>query len=258
MVKKSQQEAAKTRMRILDAAEHVFMQWGVRNATLAYIAEKAELSRGAVYGHYSNKIDVCLAMCRRAYINASIPISVLKTVSTLDALYMIGTYFIRQCYQPCSLQRAIQILYFKCETCDEHAPLFHFRSTMEKIQRHIVYHTIRRGVKKGELPADLDLNAAFTLLDCLQSGLYHAPQWNTHLRAQFWDLADMLLRVGIDSLYRSPHLRGTTPLPSLPHQHAEALSTLMMPHPPIFGSIKRVPRPFSTSAQYRNKSASRR
>ncbi|EPK1419543.1 TetR family transcriptional regulator, partial [Pseudomonas aeruginosa] len=63
MARKTKEESQKTRDGILDAA----LEKGVGTTAMADLADAAGVSRGAVYGHYKNKIEVCLAMCDRAF-----------------------------------------------------------------------------------------------------------------------------------------------------------------------------------------------
>ncbi len=65
MARKTKEDAQKSRDQILDAAEHVFYRIGFTLATMADIAEAAQLSRGAVYGHYKGKLEVATAMAER-------------------------------------------------------------------------------------------------------------------------------------------------------------------------------------------------
>src|SRR5882762_9858960 len=66
MARKTKEEAAGTRERLLDAAERVFRERGVTHTTLAEIAAAAGHTRGAVYWHFNDKADLFAAMCERA------------------------------------------------------------------------------------------------------------------------------------------------------------------------------------------------
>ena len=66
--------------------------------------------RGAVYGHYKNKIEVCLAMCDRAFGQIEVPDENAR-VPALDILLRAGMGFLRQCCEPGSAQRVLEILY---------------------------------------------------------------------------------------------------------------------------------------------------
>ncbi|ONM68085.1 hypothetical protein B0B24_29320 [Pseudomonas aeruginosa] len=122
MARKTKEESQKTRDGILDAAERVFLEKGVGTTAMADLADAAGVSRGAVYGHYKNKIEVCLAMCERAFGQIEVPDENAR-VPALDILLRAGMGFLRQCCEPGSVQRVLEILYLKCERSDENEPL---------------------------------------------------------------------------------------------------------------------------------------
>lgn len=65
MARRTKEEAQATRVQILDAAERVFHAQGVSRASLAEVAKEAGVSRGAIYWHFENKIDLFQAMLER-------------------------------------------------------------------------------------------------------------------------------------------------------------------------------------------------
>ncbi|MCL9780691.1 TetR family transcriptional regulator [Vibrio sp. S4M6] len=62
MAKKTKQEAEKTRKNIMLAGLNVFSDKGVSRSSLAEIGEAAQVTRGAVYWHFKNKIDLLQAI----------------------------------------------------------------------------------------------------------------------------------------------------------------------------------------------------
>ncbi|BAN50773.1 TetR family transcriptional regulator [Metapseudomonas resinovorans] len=54
-MRRTKEEAEKTRIAILDAAEHLFLESGVARTSLEQIARAAGVTRGAVYWHFQNK-----------------------------------------------------------------------------------------------------------------------------------------------------------------------------------------------------------
>lgn len=144
MARKTKEESQKTRDGILDAAERVFLEKGVGTTAMADLADAAGVSRGAVYGHYKNKIEVCLAMCDRAFGQIEVPDENAR-VPALDILLRAGMGFLRQCCEPGSVQRVLEILYLKCERSDENEPLLRRRELLEKQgQRFGLRQTDRR------------------------------------------------------------------------------------------------------------------
>ncbi len=65
MSRKTKTDAQKTRIAILDAAEHVFLARGVSCASLEQVAKAAGVTRGAVYWHFRNKYDLLEALLDR-------------------------------------------------------------------------------------------------------------------------------------------------------------------------------------------------
>lgn len=65
MVRRTKEAAQETRNLIIDTAERVFVEHGVSHTTLADIAKAAGLTRGAIYWHFKNKVDLFQAMMDR-------------------------------------------------------------------------------------------------------------------------------------------------------------------------------------------------
>lgn len=62
MARKTKQDAALTKQGIIDAAREVFLVRGVGRTTMEHIAAQAGVTRGAIYWHFRNKIDLFHAM----------------------------------------------------------------------------------------------------------------------------------------------------------------------------------------------------
>lgn len=174
MARKTKEESQKTRDGILDAAERVFLEKGVGTTAMADLADAAGVSRGAVYGHYKNKIEVCLAMCDRAFGQIEVPDENAR-VPALDILLRAGMGFLRQCCEPGSVQRVLEILYLKCERSDENEPLLRRRELLEKQGQRFGLRQIRRAVERGELPRGW--TSSWPASICNRSGTASAAPW---------------------------------------------------------------------------------
>ncbi|MDJ0841869.1 MAG: TetR family transcriptional regulator [Acidobacteriota bacterium] len=62
MVRKTKEETEKTRLSLLDAALNVFSTKGFVRSTLNDIAREAGVSRGAIYWHFKDKVDLFEAL----------------------------------------------------------------------------------------------------------------------------------------------------------------------------------------------------
>lgn len=61
-MRRTKEDAEKTRMALLEAAETLFLEKGVAHTSLEHIARHAGVTRGAVYWHFANKADLFNAM----------------------------------------------------------------------------------------------------------------------------------------------------------------------------------------------------
>ncbi len=68
MGRKTKQESERTRERLLDAAEIEMQSHGVSNTSLACIAKRAQLTRGALYWHFADKDALLDAMIARTHL----------------------------------------------------------------------------------------------------------------------------------------------------------------------------------------------
>ncbi len=62
MARRTKEEAELTRQQLLDAARHAFAERGVSRTSLEHIACAAGVTRGAVYWHFANKVELFFAM----------------------------------------------------------------------------------------------------------------------------------------------------------------------------------------------------
>src|SRR5690606_41361877 len=61
-MRRTKEDAEKTRAAILNAAEQLFLERGVAHTSLEHIARAAGVTRGAVYWHLQNNADLFNAM----------------------------------------------------------------------------------------------------------------------------------------------------------------------------------------------------
>ena len=64
-MRRSKEDAEQTRCAILDAAEQMFCEQGVSASTLEKISRRAGVTRGALYWHFKDKIDLLRALHKR-------------------------------------------------------------------------------------------------------------------------------------------------------------------------------------------------
>ncbi len=207
MARKTKEDAQKTRDAILDGAEQVFLDKGVAQATMADIADAAGVSRGAVYGHYPNKIDVCKAMSERMFALDAMHFSP-SASNAMEALVQTGMYYLNLFCQPGRAQSVIAILYFKCERSPENTPLIRHRDLITKLAMHYSLRLLRRAVQNQELPNTLDLRLSNLYLHAVFDGMYDMLQdlYPDRPQAALPD-CERMLRTAVTSLMQAPHLQ---------------------------------------------------
>lgn len=119
-VRRTKDEAAQTREAILDAAEDLFYEKGVAGTSLSQIAAAAGMTRGAIYWHFENKLDLFSSMVDRArlpqeaffYRQRTEPATVRELYdATVEALAFLASDE--------RAQRVMTILMFRCEYVGE-------------------------------------------------------------------------------------------------------------------------------------------
>lgn len=127
MVRKTKFATEQTRQQIIAAARAVFAERGVSRTTLAQIASKAGVTRGAIYWHFANKPALFFAMMEQV----SLPLIDRMDESLLasgrgDALQGIRShmrYVLRLIEEDAIARTTFEIINLKCEYVDEFASL---------------------------------------------------------------------------------------------------------------------------------------
>ena len=68
MARKTKENAELTRQRLIEAARQVFLIRGVSRTTMEHIAIQAGVTRGAIYWHFNNKLDLFQAMREQVFL----------------------------------------------------------------------------------------------------------------------------------------------------------------------------------------------
>ena len=177
MVRKTKEDAEKTRKDIIESARTVFHECGVSRSTLEKIAKKAGVTRGAIYWHFKDKAELFFAM--RADVFAPM---VERTDSfllseaynnPLDAIEASLKEFFRVLDDCPVVREVFEIMISRCEYVDEFAsvqeeagrPAYEFLEKMERIYR--------KAADKGMLRQGLDPAAVARDTWAFTSGLLH-------------------------------------------------------------------------------------
>ncbi len=164
MPRRTKDEAEKTRNSILNAAEQVFYLNGVARTTLEQIAVVAKVTRGAVYWHFRDKIEVFDAMMKRVFLPHEEVLERLvarKNDNPLEDLKNAYCEALRMMGKDKRRRQVITIMMLRCEYIKE----------MEPIMKR------RRACK------DRMLTRTMTLLEQARELGHLAPQWTPRTAA---------------------------------------------------------------------------
>jgi TetR/AcrR family transcriptional regulator, acrAB operon repressor len=188
MVRKTKEEAQETRQRILDAAEQVFQRQGVSRTSLSHIAVEAGVTRGAIYWHFKNKVDLYDAMIRRVLDpeESRCGSGVLGMGDPLRAIRELAVDFLQRVALDARHQRVFEIAWHKCEYVDEMAVIRD--SHLECGRRFIALleAAMQRAQDLGQLSATVSPHQAAVGIMALLDGL--VVNWT--LESTLFPLAD--------------------------------------------------------------------
>lgn len=173
MAKKTKAEALKTRQLLLETAIAQFAARGVTNTTLNDIADAAQVTRGAIYWHFENKVqlfnEIWLqqpALSELITLNLTAewqntPLRLMREKLILGLQYIATN----------PRQRALmQILYHKCEFHEEMLSEQYIR---EKIgfSHPQMRSLLIQAIAQGQLSPSLDLDVILIILHGCFSGI---------------------------------------------------------------------------------------
>lgn len=172
-MRRTKEEAEATRLSIMANALELFAEQGVSATSLAEIAARAGVTRGAIYWHFKNKWDLFDA----TWNHYSDPVSRLvdaseddNEVDPLGKLREMLKFLLISVEQDESIRRTVIML--MRERSVVLAP-----EIPERMQ--LLLHTLHQrrmralqnAMHKGQLPADLDPEAGSLLIDVMLEGL---------------------------------------------------------------------------------------
>ena len=142
MARKTKEDAERTYVALLDAAEQLFFDKGVARTTLADIAAAAGMTRGAIYWHFKDKSAVLQALFEQAMLPMEAMLAELDICSEVDplgALRQINIQSLVTLAQSPKQQRVFSIMFHKCENLGEVMGVMVAGMTADHVlERHVV------------------------------------------------------------------------------------------------------------------------
>lgn len=154
MPRKTKEEAMKTRAAIMRAAELAFFEKGVVSTSLQEIAQKAGVTRGAVYWHFRDKADLLRAISEddfrlsEALMNRLLPVEMGDPLGTMLQACLEG---MRSIMNDTCRRRVLTILTKRCEYLEEMQPLIaHSQKCRETVIQRMTAH-FEQAAQRGQL-----------------------------------------------------------------------------------------------------------
>ena len=177
MVRRTKEEALETRAQLLDAAERVFSEKGVTNTSLNDIAVAAKVTRGALYHHFKNKLDLIAALMERVMM----PINEMRMCAAATApddplgqLRLRAAHVLHRAINDPHTRAMFTILFHKCEYVDDVLPIKerHLQTRKECVEN--VMSAFAAAIAAGQLPAGLEpKNATLGLFSFIDGLVYN-------------------------------------------------------------------------------------
>ncbi|NIF38409.1 acrEF/envCD operon transcriptional regulator [Enterobacter sp. Tr-810] len=173
MARKTKKEAQQTRQRLIEAAIGQFATRGVANTTLTDIADAAQVTRGAVYWHFSSKSEIFNAIWEQQLPLRDIIRERLSLSEDDDPLLMLREQFITALQyianepRQCAL---LQILYHKCEFTDEVISEYEIRKRIG-INYECLRKTLELCVLKNTISPNVNIELTLIVFHGFFSGL---------------------------------------------------------------------------------------
>lgn len=209
MARRTKEEAEETRAQILDAAERVFYAKGVSKTSLADIAADAGVTRGAIYWHFQNKIDVFQAILDRM----RLPLDELSRAcqsedepDPLGNMRQLLVHLLQRLSSDPRSRRISEIILHKCEYTSDLGDLRQQMQAFSQDCDQRIAKTLHNAVNRGQLPEDLDCPRAAICVHAYIDGV----QAHWLLTPEAYDIeerASSIVDTMLDMLRHSPALR---------------------------------------------------
>lgn len=174
MARQTKEKAQQTRESILDAASYVFCEKGVANAGLEEIAERAGVTRGAVYWHFKNKVDLFEAL--HESLHEPFLATILEDLETdhpepLVQLQDLCVELLNDLATNTTKQRTLSIFFIKCDYTGDMAPLLAQQGEQNAEKRALFEKYFERALERGHVASTCNAKCLAAGLWCYLTGI---------------------------------------------------------------------------------------
>jgi TetR/AcrR family acrAB operon transcriptional repressor len=172
-MRKTKEEAAKTKNKILKSALKVFLKNGYSKTSLADIAENAGYTRGAVYWHFKDKSEILEKInskffSRFSYKQSEILETSLNPMNKINEMININFPLL---YNNKEFRDFIELTWFKTEI-DQHEGLLQGKMAITKTFNDTITILFQEASNEGALKKGVDPEIAALSVTSLINGIY--------------------------------------------------------------------------------------
>ncbi len=209
MTRVARKKTQETRDKLIDAAENVFYEKGVSQTTLNNIAEAAGVTRGAIYWHFRNKVDLFNAMIDRVRIPIREMMDQVADEETEDPLGRFQEKFIfltKEILENDHYRKVMSIIYHKCEYTEDASEFLAYYKSWVEHARKSQKRVLTNARDKKQLPENIDIELAGIALHVFCNGLLNSWLLMPEVFQMLED-SSRLFEAVFSMLKNSPHMR---------------------------------------------------
>ena len=156
MVRKTQEEAAITKERIIKAAAECFCKYGVYLSSYDMVAEKAKCTRGAIYWHFKDKNELIYQVTQsfRWPLITELKELVPENEHILNALILIFKRCIKDLSTEGNVRHHLKLIIYRCDEAETYKPLQHNLSKFMNDFELLINNAICLALQNGEIRSE--------------------------------------------------------------------------------------------------------
>lgn len=204
-MRRTKTEAAETREAIIDAAEEAFLEQGVSHTSLSDIAQRAGVTRGAIYFHFKDKTDLLRYMIGRIRFPEEELLAEAEKNDSVDPLTILKNsclacfdHLVNDPHQ----QRVVTIISKRCEFIGEVAEIGERLQQVRENMLSLFTRMLEVARKRGMLSPNWQLHDGACAIIAVMHGLL--MEWiNNSNKFNLQQLGEQTISTLIDSM-RAP------------------------------------------------------
>ena len=174
-MRKTKEEAEKTRQDLLKAALSVFSQKGYAATTLDDVAKEAGVTRGAIYWHFGSKAELYTALLEEYSARGSeiVQGAVAEGGSMVEILHRIFVRLLTAVENDPALRAVMEINLFKIEYSPELSDTLSMQVENGRNLLTGIAQAMQQGIAAGELRSDMEAEDLARAFIAFQNGILH-------------------------------------------------------------------------------------